>query len=116
MTTVSTAPAVHKWLPRVVAAARMVMRRTTLGRGTIHNTGCGREERPSGRKDNDDDHDHDDYNGFMGEPVDAFVSDNPDDCPSIVLDDDTDIVEDNMVEVGNVDKKDEEDSVELWEE
>ena len=114
MTTVSTAPAVHKWLPRVVAVARMMMRKTTLGRGTIHNAGCGGDESLAGRNDND--HDHDDYNGFMGEPVDAFVSDNPDECPSIVLDDDTDIVEDNMVEVGNVDKKDEEDSVELWEE
>ena len=91
------------------------MRRTILGRGTIHSTGCDGDERPSGRKDNDDDHDDD--TGFMGEPVNLFGSDNPDDFPNFVLDDDTDIVEDNMVEVGIVDEtKEEEDSVELWEE
>ena len=116
MTTVSTAPAVHKWLPRVVAVARMMMRKTTLGRGTIHSAGCGGDESLAERNDNDHDHDHNDNTGFMGEAVDALGSDNPDDFPNFVFDDDTDIVEINMVEVGIVDKKDEEDSVELWEE
>ena len=91
----------------------MMMRRA-LGRGTIHNKECGRDERPSGR--NDDEHDQDDNTGFMGDPVDAFGSDNPDDFPNIVFGDDMDVDEDDMVEVGIVDKKDEEDSVELREE
>ena len=80
----------------------------------IHNAGCDGDERPSGR--NDDEHDHDDYNGFMREPVDVFGSDDPDDFPNIVFDDDMDIDEDSMVEGGILDEKDEEDSVGLWEE
>ena len=53
----------------------------------------------------------------MEEPVDAFGSDNPDDFLIIVLDDDTDIDGDNMVEVGAVDETEEgKDMVGLWEE
>ena len=52
----------------------------------------------------------------MGEPVDAFGSDNPNDFPNVVLDHDMDIVEDGMVEVGVVDKIGEEDLMGLWEE
>ena len=52
----------------------------------------------------------------MGEPVDVFVSDNPDDFLNIVLDDNMDINEDGVVEVGVVDEKDKEDSVGLWQE
>ena len=78
----------------------------------------GVDERPTDRNDNDqdDDHDHDNEDGFIGEPVDAFGSDDPDDFPNVVLDDDMDIVEDSMVEVGVVDKIGEEDLMELWEE
>ena len=94
----------------------MMMMRTTLGRGTIHNNGCGGDERPSGRYDDDHNHDHNDNTGFKGAPGDVFESDNLDDFLNIVLDDNMDIVEDSMVEVSIVDEKDEEDSVELWEE
>ena len=86
----------------------------TLGSRTIHCTGCGGDERPSGW--NDDEHDHDDYNGFMGEPVEVIGSDNPDDFLHVVLDEDMDIDEDNMVEVDVVDEKEEEDMVGLSEE
>ena len=52
----------------------------------------------------------------MGEPVDVFGKHNPDDFLNVVLDDDMDIDEDGVVEVGVVDEKDKEDSVGLWEE
>ena len=44
------------------------------------------------------------------------MSDNPDDFLNIVLDGDTDIDEDNMVEVGVVDEGEDEDMVGLWQE
>ena len=116
MTTVSTAPAVHKWLPRVVAVARMMMRKTTLGRGTIHSAGCGGDESLAERNDNDHDHDHNDNTGFKGAPADVFESDNLDDFLNIVLDDNMDINEDGVVEVGVVDEGEDEDMVGLWQE
>ena len=33
----------------------------------FHNDGCGRDERPSDRRDDDQNHDHDDNTGSMGE-------------------------------------------------
>ena len=84
----------------------------------LHNNGCGGDESPAGRNENDqdDDHDHDNENGFPEEQVDAFGSDNPDDFPDIVLDGDTDIVEDDIVEIGVVEEEYDEDMVGLWQE
>ena len=84
----------------------------------LHIDGCSGDESPADRNENDqdDDQDHDNENGLTGEPVDVFGSDDPDDFPNIVLDGDTDIVEDDMVEVGAVDETEEEDLMELWEE
>ena len=82
----------------------------------IHNNECGGDQSPAGRNDNDqDDEEHND-NRFFGEPVEVTGSDNPDDFPNIVLDDDMDIDGDDMVEVGIVDDTEEEDMVGLWEE
>ena len=72
----------------------------------LHNNGCGGDESLADRNEN----------GFMEEQVDVFGSDNPDDFPNIVLDDDTDIVEDDMVEIGVGDETEEEDMVGLSEE
>ena len=83
-----------------------------------NNDGCGGDESPTGRNanDQDDDQDHDNENGFIGEVVDVFGSDNPDDFPNVDFDDDMDIDEDVMVEVGVVDKEEDEDMVGLWQE
>ena len=82
----------------------------------IHNIECGGDESPTDQNDNDqDDEEHND-NRFFGEPVEVTGSDNPDDFPNIVLDDDMDIDGDDMVEVGIVDDTEEEDMVGLWEE
>ena len=83
-----------------------------------NNDGCGGDESPTGRNanDQDDDQDHDNENGFIGEVVDVFGSDNPDDFPNGDFDDDMDIDEDVMVEVGVVDKEEDEDMVGLWQE
>ena len=72
----------------------------------LHNNEWGGDESPANRNEN----------GFTGEPVDVSGSDDPDDFPNIVLDDDMDIVEDDMVEVDIVDETEEEDMVGLWEE
>ena len=69
----------------------------------IHNNGCGGDESPADRNEN----------GFTGEAVDVFGSDDPDDFPNIVLDDNMDIDEDDMVEVDVVDEPEEEDMVRL---
>ena len=82
----------------------------------IHKAGCGGNERPSSRNDDDQDHDNDDNTGLMGEVVDVPESNNPDDFPNIVLDEDADIDENDMVEVGAVDEKEEEHLMGLWEE
>ena len=81
-----------------------------------HNNGCGGDKSPADRNEKTQDDDQDHENGFTGEPVDVFGSDDPDDFPNIVLDDDMDIDEDDMVEVGVVDEIGEEDLVGLWEE
>ena len=52
----------------------------------------------------------------MGEPVDVFGKHNPDDFLNVVLDDDMDIDEDGVVEVGVVDEGEDEDMVGLWQE
>ena len=84
----------------------------------LHNNECGGDQSPTGRNanDQDDDQDHDNENGFIGEVVDVFGSDNPDDFPNVDFDDDMDIDEDVMVEVGVVDKEEDEDMVGLWQE
>ena len=71
---VSMIPLVNKWLPQALAVGKTVRTTTTtttLGRGTIHNTRCGGDERPSGRNDND--HEHNDENGFMGEHQSMYL-------------------------------------------
>ena len=68
----------------------------------LHNNGCGGDESPTGRNEN----------GFFGEPVEVTGTDDPDDFPNIVLDDDMDIDEDDMVEVGAVDETEEEEEEE----
>ena len=60
----SIVPLVNKWLPQATTTTTM-RRRATLGRGTIHYNEYGGDARPSGR--NDGEHDHDRYDGFMGE-------------------------------------------------
>ena len=84
----------------------------------LHNNGCGGDESPTDRNENDQDNDqdHDNENGFTGEVVDGFGSVNPDDFPNVDFDDDMEIDEDDMVEVGVVDEIEEEDLVGLWEE
>ena len=82
----------------------------------LNNDGCGGDKSPADRNEKTQDDDQDHENGFTGEPVDVFGSDDPDDFPNIVLDDDMDIDEDDMVEVGVVDEIGEEDLVGLWEE
>ena len=70
----------------------------------LHNNTCGGDESPTGRNEN----------GLIGEPVEVTGTDDPDDFPNIVLDDDMDIDEDVMVEVGVVDE--DEDMVGCWQE
>ena len=72
----------------------------------LHNNGCGGDESPTGRNEN----------GFFGEIVYVFGSDNPGDFVNVAFDDDTDIDEDDMIEVGVVDDGEDEDMVGLWEE
>ena len=72
----------------------------------LHNDGCGGDESLADQNDN----------GFVGEAVDVFGSDDPDDFPDVTFDDDTDIVEDDIVEIGAVDETEEEDMGGLWEE
>ena len=83
-----------------------------------NNNGCGGDKIPSGENNNneDDDEDREPENGFTGEAVDVLGSDNPNDFSNIVLDDDMDIDENDMVEVGVVDEIGEEDLMGLWEE
>ena len=85
-----------------------------------NNDGCGGDESPSGQNDNeedgDNDHDNEPENGFINEAVDVLESDNPDDFLHVTFDDDMDIDEDDMVEVGIVEETEEEDLVGLWEE
>ena len=71
----------------------------------LYNNEWGGDESPADRNEN----------GFTGEAVDVFGSDDPDDFPNIVLDDNMDIDEDDMVEVGVMDEEEEEDMVGLWE-
>ena len=82
----------------------------------IHNNECGGDESPTDQNDNDQGDEEDNDNRFFGEPVEVTGSDNPNDFLILVLDDDTDIIEDDMVEVGVVDETEEEDMVGLWEE
>ena len=82
----------------------------------IHNIECGGDESPTDQNDNDQDNEEHNDNGFIGEPVEVTGSDNPNDFLILVLDEDTDIIEDDMVEVGIVDETEEEDMVGLWEE
>ena len=84
----------------------------------LHNNGCGGDKSPSGQNDNEEEdyEDRQPENGFIDEAVDALGSDNPDDFPNIVLDEDTDIDEDVMVEVDVVGEEEDEDMVGLWEE
>ena len=84
----------------------------------LHNNGCGGDKSPSGQNDNEEEdyEDRQPENGFIDEAVDVLGSDNPDDFPNIVLDEDTDIDEDVMVEVDVVGEEEDEDMVGLWEE
>ena len=79
-----------------------------------NNDGYGGDKSPSGQNDNDEDHEPE--NGFEGEVVDVVGSDNPAEFLNVTFDEDMDIDEDSMVEVGVVGEEDEEDMVGLWEE
>ena len=80
----------------------------------IHNNECGGDESPTDQNDNDQGDEND--NRFFGQPAEVTGSHNPNDFLNIVLDDETDIAEDDMVEVGVVDETEEEDMVGLWQE
>ena len=80
----------------------------------LHNNECGGDESLTGP--NDADQGDEEENGFHGEVVEVTGTDDPDNFPNVDFDDDMEIDEDDMVEVGAVDETEEEDMVGLSEE
>ena len=107
MIPVLIAPMAHKWLPQAEdVEVAMAMMRTTLSTGNSTSMDVAETRVPLIQM----------RMASRGEPVDVLGSNNPDDFPNIILDDDMDIVEDTMVEVGVVDEEEDEDMVGLWQE